>query len=92
MSTEELKQLEKQRDDHVTKIFWAGLEIALLFAIPLIIAILVSLKIGGDAKWYALPIAFVFSWVLVIRHFKKISRKMKALDAKINELRESLKE
>ena len=90
MTKDKLTQLEKQREDHVTRIFWAGLEIAGLFAVPLVIAILIGLRLGAEAKWIALPIAFVFSWVLVVFRFKKISKKMKALDQEINDLRKEL--
>ena len=90
MKDEQLKNLEKQRDDHVTKIFWAGLKIAWLFAVPLVVAILIGLQLGGNAKWIALPIAFVFSWALVIRYFNKISKKMKAIDKEIADLRDEL--
>ncbi|MCA9351513.1 hypothetical protein KC929_01920 [Patescibacteria group bacterium] len=90
MDEERLKQLERQRDDHVTKIFWAGLQIAGLFAVPLGIAVLIGLKLGGNAVWIALPIAFVFSWVLVVGYFNKISKKMKAIDARIAELKQEL--
>ncbi len=90
MKHEELKKLEKQRDDHVTRIFWAGLEIAGLFAVPLVIAILIGLQIGGNAKWIALLIAFIISWIMVVFRFKKLSKKMKKLDKDINDLRDDL--
>lgn len=90
MKNEELKKLEKERDNHVTRIFWAGLEIAALFAAPLVLAILIGLKIGGNAKWIALPIAFIFSWILVVFRFNKLSKKMKKLDKDINDLRNEL--
>lgn len=90
MKKERLEKLEKERDDHVTRIFWAGLEIAGLFAVPLVVAILIGLKIGGDAKWIALPIAFIFSWVLVVFRFKKLSKKMKKIDKEINDLRKEI--
>ena len=90
MKDEQLKNLEKKRDDHVTKIFWAGLKIAGLFAVPMVIAILVGIQLGGNAKWIALPIAFVFSWALVIRYFNKISKEMKRIDTEIADLREEL--
>ncbi|MCA9352967.1 hypothetical protein KC901_02180 [Patescibacteria group bacterium] len=90
MKDERLKNLEKQRDDHVTKIFWAGLQIAGLFALPMVVAILIGLQLGGNAKWIALPIAFVFSWILVIRYFNRVSKKMKRIDADIAALRTEL--
>ncbi|MGB0925416.1 MAG: hypothetical protein ACPGTS_01765 [Minisyncoccia bacterium] len=90
MKNERLKKLENERDDHVTKIFWAGLEIALLFAIPLGIAIIIGLQLGGNGKWIALPFAFVISWILVIIRFKKLSAKMKKIDTEINDLRAEL--
>ena len=90
MKDEQLKNLEKKRDDHVTKIFWAGLKIAGMFAVPMVIAILIGIQLGGNAKWIALPIAFVFSWALVIRYFNTISKEMKAIDKEIADLREEL--
>jgi len=90
MKDEQLKNLEKKRDDHVTKIFWAGLKIAGMFAVPMVIAILIGIQLGGNAKWIALPIAFVFSWALVIRYFNTISKEMKGIDKEIADLREEL--
>lgn len=87
---QQLKALERERDSHVTRIFWVGLEIAILFAIPLAVAILIGLKFGGVVKWIALAIAFVLSWVLMIVRYRKVAHKMEALDRDVKQLREEL--
>ncbi|MCA9352210.1 hypothetical protein KC866_02360 [Patescibacteria group bacterium] len=89
---EQLQTLIQERDEHVTRIFWAGLKIAGLFAVPLLIAVLIGMRLGGNATWIALPIAFVFSWVLTIRYFNIISKKMKRIDQNIADLRNELGE
>jgi uncharacterized membrane protein YciS (DUF1049 family) len=87
---QQLKALESERERHVTRIFWVGLEIAILFAIPLAVAVVIGLKVGGNIKWIALAVAFVLSWVLMIMRYRKVAHKMEALDRDIKQLREEL--
>ena len=89
---QQLEQVSAEREQFVTRIFWLGLEIASLFAIPLVAAILIGLRIGGNAVWIGLPIAFVLSWVLVIIRYRKISKKMTLLDEKMRTLRKKVEE
>ncbi|MCB9809208.1 hypothetical protein H6776_02300 [Candidatus Nomurabacteria bacterium] len=86
-----LEQLTRERDYHVTRIFWSGLKIAILFAVPLAGAVaLVKLVTSGIWSVIVLVIAFILSWILVIHTYMRLSRMMTDLDSEIRVLRERL--
>lgn len=88
---ERLESLIQERETYVTRIFWTGLEIAFMFAIPLALAIvLIKFVTNGFWSWVVLILAFVSSWLLVIRKYNKLSKIMMRLDGEIRQLRSEL--
>jgi Flp pilus assembly protein TadB len=85
--TDELKSLEKERERMVTRIFWLGLEIAAIFAIPAVLAFVFGRKLPGNGVYFLLLGTFVLSWMVTIARWRKISKKAKHLDEKIRELK-----
>lgn len=83
----ELETLLKKREAYAGKIVKLGIQIAVIFLLPAVAAVLLS-KYFGISFLYFFPGAFIISWTLVIYLYKKISKEVKALDAEIKELRE----
>lgn len=90
----ELKQLEQERDKYVHNLFWLGLKIAAIFAVPAVLAALLGRYLDGmysDGKVFTivcLVIAFTLSWLIVVREFSKINKKIQAVESKIKDLKE----
>jgi len=81
-----LQELEKERDAYAGKILFMAIKIAAFFLLPALLALLI--RYIFDIRFaYLFPFAFVISWTAVIMLFKKTSREVKALDAKIKELK-----
>lgn len=82
-----LEELKKQRDAHTTKIFWLGLQIIIIFGVPVAIGAIVGTKVdaaydtGRKITAVLLAITFVFSWFLVIMKYRRLNKKL----AEINE-------
>jgi Flp pilus assembly protein TadB len=91
---QELENLKNKREQQITGIFWFGLEIAVIFAVPAVIAALVAKRLlsGGVWVFVCLAIAFVFSWTVMAFRYKRLSQKMKALDDKILALQKEINE
>lgn len=87
---EKLEKLEKEREKQVTRVFWMGLEIAVLFAVPLAVAVIIAKIFGGYVTWIALVVALIISWSLMIRLYRRVSRRMQGLDTEIKSLRQEL--
>lgn len=86
---EELIRLQKEREKFITRIFWFGFEIALIFGVPAAIGAFLGVKLGGDKMLIATLVpAFVLSWVIVIIRYRQIAKKMNYLDSRIKELKE----
>ena len=82
-----LQELEKKRDAYSSKIASLAIQIALIFAIPAGIAVLAYYFLEIRIV-YTLPIAFILSWVLVIRLYQKVDKKVRTLEAQIRELKQ----
>ena len=82
----ELEKLIKQREDEAGKFVKLMIKIAVIFLIPAAIAVFLS-KYFNLSFLYFFPAAFILSWTLVIILYQKVSKKMKALDTRIKELR-----
>lgn len=83
----ELEKLLKQRDSYAGKILKLGIQIAVIFLLPAIIAIVLS-KTLHLSFLYFFPGAFIISWAFVVYLYIKIKKEMEELDRCINELRE----
>lgn len=89
---QELENLKNKREQQITGIFWFGLEIAVIFAVPAVVAALVAKRLLGGGVWVfaCLAVAFIFSWIVMAFRYKQLSKKMKALDDKILALQKEI--
>ncbi len=86
MSQTELQQLEKKREVLASQVVRLMIRIALIFAIPVLLGI--GIHYLFDIRFrYVLPVAFIFSWVLVIRMYRKTDKQMRDLDRRIMEFK-----
>jgi len=83
----ELEKLLKQRNAYAGKILPLGIKIAVIFLIPAAIMVAIS-KIWNVNFIYLFPAAFIISWSGVRNVYQKVAREVRALDARIKELRE----
>lgn len=80
--------LENERERYITRLFWFALEIALIFLLPaLLVSFIVTEIWSKKVVWYALPVTFILSWVIVIWRWMKLSKILKKLDQDILELK-----
>lgn len=85
-----LKTLTAERERWVTKMFWLGVEIAFIFAIPAALAVWVSRVLQREyAQIISLGGAFIFSWVLVILRYTYMTKRLRKLDEHIQILKEA---
>lgn len=84
----DIQELEKERDAYAQKIGKLALYIALIFAIPVIIAILIT-RYFDIAIWWTLGASFIVSWFFVIRFYRKVDRKVRTLEEKIRTLKQA---
>jgi len=83
-----LQGLIREREQKVNRVFLLAFEVVLIFGIPALIAMLIIWKSESEKiAWVVLPIAFILSWAFMIFRYRKISRELKNLDAKIKELK-----
>jgi hypothetical protein len=81
-----LDDLERQRDAYASKIGKLALYIAVIFAVPAVIAIAIG-RYADISLAYLLPIAFVISWILVAQLYRRIDKKVRELESRIRELK-----
>lgn len=87
----ELEQLEKKRDLLAFRVVKLMIHIALIFAIPAAIAI--AIHYFFDIRFrFLFPVAFILSWILVIRLYRKTDRQMRELDQRIMKLKRDIKD
>ena len=83
--------LQQEQHRQIGKIFWLGLQISFIFAIPAIIAVVAGKKIdamystGKLATIIALAAAFIFSWVLFLAQYYRLNKKLKEVNRRIKE-------
>jgi Flp pilus assembly protein TadB len=87
MSENELKKLEQERDALAGKIVRLALVIAAIFGVPVLV-ILGIRELTGVRFIHLFPFAFVASWIMVIRLYTKTDKKMRSLEARIQELKQ----
>lgn len=83
----ELEKLIKKRDAYAGKIVRMAIYIALIFIIPVGIALGVYFLFDIPLV-YTFPVAFISSWIWVILVYKKVSKEARLLDAQIKELKD----
>lgn len=84
---QEIKKLKAARERWVTRIFWLGIEIAFIFAIPAFVAVWAGNRLGGGTtRTMFLVGAFVLSWMVVIVRYRQMTAKLKSFDQAIADL------
>ena len=82
----DLEQLKAEKERWVTKIFWLGVEIAVIFAVPAAVGVWIGKKYDNQTLTFvALLVAFFLSWAVVIMRFRRVSRKIKSLESEIEQ-------
>jgi hypothetical protein len=89
MQETELTKLQAQKERWVTRIFYLGLEIAAIFAIPAALGAWIGTRLGGgDLRSGILVGTFILSWGIVIWRYRQTVKKMQALDIAIKAAKE----
>lgn len=87
-SDKSILALESEREKQITRLFWFALEMAIIFLVPALIAIFISLEyFTKKVAIISLPFTFVLSWVIVILRWKKLNRILTKLDKDISNLK-----
>lgn len=85
------EDLKKRRDELTTKIFWLGLHISFIFAIPAVIGVIAGkyldefFNTGNKITTFVLLFTFIFSWILVFIKYNQLNKKLKGISQKIKE-------
>ena len=82
-----LQTLEKERGRYTTRVFALGIEIAIIFLIPALIALALIKFWNIENKLIPFVVSFLFSWIVFIFRWYEIHKKMVALDEKIKQAR-----
>ena len=85
----ELLDLEKKRDAYAVKITRMMVQIAIIFAIPLILGIGVHYLFNVSYP-ATMPFAFILSWFGVSIVYRKTDREVRSLEARIREIKQTL--
>lgn len=88
----DILKLENEREKHITKLFWFALEIAIIFLVPALIAVFISLEFfSKKVAIISLPFTFIFSWAIVFIRWQKLNKILTKLDKDISELKKNIK-
>ncbi len=86
---QELSDLQKKRDAYAGKITHLAIQIAVLFAIPLLVAL--GIHYAADVSFPSLmPFAFILSWIGVVYVYRKIDKEVRTLELRIYEIKQTL--
>lgn len=85
MNKETTEELKKRKDAYVNKIFWLGLQVALIFALPAVGGALIGKRLkeagkGDNITIFILIGTFIFSWIIVVIMYNRISKKIKSVE------------
>jgi uncharacterized membrane protein len=85
----ELEKLKQQKDQYITKIFYLGLKIALIFAIPAVGGVLLGKRLdviygtGKTITYSMLAFAFILSWTITLVMYNNLAKKIKKVEHEI---------
>jgi membrane protein CcdC involved in cytochrome C biogenesis len=94
-NTDQVQRLKNIREEFRAKAFRLVLEIAFIFGIPAALAFFIGgslderYETGKTIRLSLLAFTFVFSWVIVIFKYKRISRELHKIDEEIKEVMRS---
>ncbi len=88
----ELEKLQAQKESEISGFFWLGLQIAFIFGIPAAVAVFIGKKLsaiwaGNSWVTICLVISFIFSWIIIIIIYRKKSKKINTIEARIREIK-----
>lgn len=82
----DIEKLRTEKEQWVTRMFWVGLEIAVIFAVPAFLGAWVGKRLGGGNILALILVGtFIFSWVIVFIRWRRIAKKIKDLEEKIRQ-------
>jgi uncharacterized membrane protein YfcA len=87
-----IKELEQKRDDHITGFFWLALQIAIIFAVPAVVAALAGKALNTyfsttGLQYALLLFALIFSWGIMAHQYQKKTRALKDIETRLKEAR-----
>ncbi len=87
-----VKELEQRRDDFITGFFWLAFNTIFIFGIPAVLAVFVGkrLNIFFETRGIQLVLlffAFVGSWAITIRAYRKKLVTLRTMDEQIKQAR-----
>jgi uncharacterized membrane protein len=86
----DIVSLEQERERYITKLFWFALEIAIIFLVPALLAVFISLEFfSKKVAIISLPFTFVLSWIIIFIRWKKINNILTKIDKDILELKKN---
>ncbi len=86
-----MDDLKTQREKYTTKVFWLGLQIIFIFAIPAFLGAFIGLKLdaiyqtGRKITLSILIFTFILSWAMVAREYIKLNKGLKKINQDIKE-------
>ncbi len=89
------KNIYKERERYRQKAFFMMLEVGVILAVPAFLALFLGKYLdknnqtGNAITLILLGLAFVLSWVIIIRKYIKFNRKIKEIDKKIKDANNS---
>ncbi len=90
------KSIYQEREKYRQKAFFMMIEIAIIIALPAFIALFLGQYLDRDnpsSKTFTIGllfISFILSWIIIIRKYIKLNKKMKEIDNKIKKTKENV--
>ncbi len=95
-NNQEKKDIYKEREKYRQRAFFMMLEVGIILAVPAFVALFLGKYLdktnqtGNTLTMIFLAVAFVLSWVIIIRKYIKFNKKIKEIDRKIKESKENV--
>ncbi|MFT5281074.1 MAG: hypothetical protein ACI9AR_000530 [Flavobacteriaceae bacterium] len=80
---ESLSNLQQKKEHLINRVFWIGLQILLIVGLPAGVVILLAEKFGKKTAYATIPVALIFSIVMVVLVIRRIDKKIKDIDTAI---------
>jgi len=90
------KDIYKEREKYRQKAFFMMLEVGIILAVPAFLALFLGKYLdknnqtGHTLTLILLGLAFILSWVIIVRKYIKFNKKIKEIDKKIKESKENV--
>lgn len=83
------EDLKRKKDELILKIFWKSFQVIFVLGIPAFSATYFGLKLDGyygtgrNITIGLLVLAFILSWVIIIRQYQRLNKEIKEIEKKI---------